>query len=541
MLLTPLVVVSRILDQLEGGSAAVTGLGSFFCFGLLPDDGTSVGRSVNAHMIVRNDGLQALAADVDFHVIFTLDGRMQVSQTDGALGRGLQDLGGQAGAFLVEVGNHGTGGDPANFLTVLVDGHAGADNAAVNQADGHDALGQIGDIFEVVLADTLVGSLLLQQSFLTDEVTLLLVEADGELCQRHGEDGDILTGRILAHFMAVQRQSGFQTQGVTSTQTGRLGAQLDQTVPQPGSVFALDIDFVAQRLAGVTGLGNAGQMAFQLQGAQSVLDGLGQSLTAGQGFQHLTAQGALNSDGSPVGSDIGDLYIELFSDGQQVSQVLFGVGSIDDQQEVVFLEHIQVGVVDGIAVFIGDDAVLRGIQLQSQNVAGQNILQELDALGAFDQQAAHMRHVEQAAVAAGVQMLCNDAGGILDGHFPAAEIHHGSTGCHMDIKQLGSLQFTHVFLLHLCVFYRKTRTKKAQNTPLVLCASVSGLRDSPAPAPGCTFGVHICTLQSFVPIRSFCLRAFAFPFGAACTVSPESFIRTLSTFSMTERHKFTIK
>ena len=245
--------------------------------------------------------------------------------------------------------------------------------------------------------------------------------------------------------MAVQRQGSFQTQGVAGAQTGGLGAQLDQTVPQPGSVLALDVDLITQGLAGVAGLSHAGQMTFQFQSTQSVLDRLGEGFAAGQHFQHLAAQGTLNGDGGPVGGDVGYLHIELLSDGQQVSQVLFGVGGVDHQQEIVLLEHIEIGVVDGVAVLVGDDAVLGGVQLQGQNVAGQDVLQELDPVRTFDQQTAHVGHVEQAAVAAGVQMLGNDAGGVLDGHFPAAEVHHGSAGCHVNGKQLGSLQFTHVF------------------------------------------------------------------------------------------------
>ena len=168
-----------------------------------------------------------------------------------------------------------------------------------------------------------------------------------------------------------------------------------------------------------------------------------QSLAAGQNFQHLAALGALNGNGGPIGSNVGDLHVELLGDGQQMSQILLGVGGVDHQQEVVFLEHVQVSIVDGIAILIGDDAVLGSVQLQSQHVAGQDILQELDTLGTFDQQTAHVGDVKQAAVTAGVEMFGNDAGGILDGHFPTAEIHHGSAGFHVGIEQLRTLQFAH--------------------------------------------------------------------------------------------------
>ena len=44
---------------------------------------------------------------------------------------------------------------------------------------------------------------------------------------------------------------------------GRPRAQLHQTVPQPHHVLAADVYLVAQRLAGVAGLGDAGLAALQ--------------------------------------------------------------------------------------------------------------------------------------------------------------------------------------------------------------------------------------------------------------------------------------
>ena len=54
--------------------------------------------------------------------------------------------------------------------------------------------------------------------------------------------------------------------------------------------------------------------------------------------------------------------------------VFVDVAGVDDEEIFPFFKAVEVSVVDGVAVFIGDDAVLRLIEIQRQNVAGQNVL-----------------------------------------------------------------------------------------------------------------------------------------------------------------------
>ena len=126
-----------------------------------------------------------------------------------------------------------------------------------------------------------------------------------------------------------------------------------------------------------------------------------------------------------------------------MGQILIGVGGVHHQQIAVLLEQVQVCVIHRAAVGVGDDAVLGHVQVQRADVAGQHMLQKRLALRPLDQQAAHVGHVEQAAHLTGIQMLGNDAAGILDGHFPSAEVHQLRAGGHMDVIQLGTLQFAH--------------------------------------------------------------------------------------------------
>ena len=124
-------------------------------------------------------------------------------------------------------------------------------------------------------------------------------------------------------------------------------------------------------------------------------------------------------------------------------QVLVRVGGVDHQQIPVLLEAVEVGVVHRAAVFVGDDGVLGLVQVQGHDVAAEYMLEEGDRLRPLHQDAAHVGHIEEAAGVAGIQMLGDDVGGVLDGHFPSAEIHHGGARRHVDAVELGPLEIAH--------------------------------------------------------------------------------------------------
>ena len=445
LLLPPLVVLQRAGQQLQrlGGTVARGHL--VFLLLQAVDQRTGIGRRGHAHVAGGNDGLQALAADVHLHLFVLQNVTVDIAQADGTLAAGLQNDGGQALALALEVGDHGAAGDPAHLPAVLVDLHAAAHDAAVQQGDGRDLPGQDGQVAEIPVHMSDKGLVLLLQRGTADEVALLGGKADGELGQGHGENGNLAAVGGGAHLMAVQGQGRLQTQGVAGAQSGGTRAQLDQAVPQPRGILAADVDLIAQRLAGVAGLGHPGGMALQRHGSQRVLHRLGQLCAAGEHRQHLLALGALHRHGGPLGGDVLDGAVEALQGLVQVGQILIGVGGVHHQQIAVLLEQVQVRVVHRAAVGVGDDAVLGHVQVQRADVAGQHMLQKRLALRPLDQQAAHVGHVEQAAHLTGIQMLGNDAAGILDGHFPSAEVHQLRAGGHMDVIQLGTLQFAHTF------------------------------------------------------------------------------------------------
>ena len=201
-------------------------------------------------------------------------------------------------------------------------------------------------------------------------------------------------------------------------------------------------------------------MAFQGQGLEGVFDRFGGGFAACQGGQHLLALGTLDGDGRPVLGDVGHGAVVARNDLLQVCPVLFRVGGVDHQHEPLFLEQIEVSVVNGAALFVGDDAVLSHVQFQGADVAGQHVLQKLHPLGAFDQEASHVGHVKEAAHLTGVKVFGDDAGGVLDGHLPAAEIHHGRARCHVDVVQLGPFQFAHEIVSSSKSLFGYTDSKK---------------------------------------------------------------------------------
>ena len=403
-------------------------------------------------MVRGNDGLEPLAADIDLHGVIREDIAVDVAQADGALGRLVGDDGLQALALGDVIRNHRAARHPADLLLTTVDGHTGAHDAAVEQRDGLDAARQHRQIAEVAVHDALEGGKLLLERLAADKVALLGRKADGKLGQRHGEDRHLVSGGIKAHLMAVQRQSSLEAERVARAEAGGLCAELHKAVPQPGSVLAAAVDLVAQRLAGVAGLGHLHLMTLEGQSVQGVLHRLRHLYPAGEGGQQILGLGALHGDGGPPGGDVRDGAVVVLHHGAQMHQILLRVGGVHHQQESLLLEAIEVRIVHGSAVLVRQDAVLGHVQIQTRHVAGQDVLQKCQPLRPLDQQPPHVGHIEQAAEVPGVQMLRHDSRGILDGHFPSAEIHHGGTGRHMGLVQLGAFEFAHVPSSLSCLF-----------------------------------------------------------------------------------------
>ena len=154
---------------------------------------------------------------------------------------------------------------------------------------------------------------------------------------------------------------------------------------------------------------------------------------------------ALNGYGSIFCGYVGYGAVVILKVFIEMSYVLIGVGCVYHQQQAVFFKTIEICVVNCGAILIGNNAILGLVQIQSHNVAAYNMLQKLYPVRTFNQETAHVGYVKEAADMAGVKVLRNYARGILDGHFPSAEIHHSGSGAYVNVVKLGAFQFAHSF------------------------------------------------------------------------------------------------
>jgi hypothetical protein len=105
-----------------------------------------------------------------------------------------------------------------------------------------------------------------------------------------------------------------------------------------------------------------------------------------------------------------------------VLPVLLSVGGVDDQQVLVLVEAVQVGVVDRPARRRGHHGVLRLANLEAGGVVGEHVLEERQGVGPAQGEASHVRDVEETRPPTRRQVLADDARWILDGHLPAGEL-----------------------------------------------------------------------------------------------------------------------
>ena len=103
------------------------------------------------------------------------------------------------------------------------------------------------------------------------------------------------------------------------------------------------------------------------------------------------------------------------------------VARVDDDEVVVRVDPVGDQVVDDPAALVREQRVLRFAVADPVEVVREQRLQQLAGVRALDVELAHVRDVEDAAVAANGAVL-RDHALVLDGHLPACERHHPRTG-----------------------------------------------------------------------------------------------------------------
>lgn len=118
-----------------------------------------------------------------------------------------------------------------------------------------------------------------------------------------------------------------------------------------------------------------------------------------------------------------DHIVEILPMGLKMVPIFFPVGGVDDEKVVLLFKTVEIGVVDGSSVFVGDDGVLRFSDVQGGGVVCENVLQKGQGILSAYEKASHVGYVEQAGPFSGGQVFSHDPRLILDGHFPAGEFH----------------------------------------------------------------------------------------------------------------------
>ncbi len=104
--------------------------------------------------------------------------------------------------------------------------------------------------------------------------------------------------------------------------------------------------------------------------------------------------------------------------------VLFPVGCVDHQQVDILVKTVQIGIINGISVFIRDNGVLTLAHFKSTGIISQYLLEKWQGILPADDKTSHMRHIKESSTLPGNQMLLKHPFCILYRHVPTAEIHH---------------------------------------------------------------------------------------------------------------------
>lgn len=98
---------------------------------------------------------------------------------------------------------------------------------------------------------------------------------------------------------------------------------------------------------------------------------------------------------------------------------------------------VEIGVVEGAPMVVGDHRVLRKAGVQGSRVVRKDVLQEGERPRAADDKSPHVGDVEEAGRFPCGEVLLHDPGAVLERHVQAAEIDHRGAERNMLVVQDG--------------------------------------------------------------------------------------------------------
>lgn len=282
-------------------------------------------------------------------------------------------------------------------------------------------------------------------------------------------------GDSVIQIVAVQAQTGLESQAVTGTQASQLHARIgNQQLGELDGVTVRDGD-LETILASVSGAGNVAVDTLDVHEA-AIHEGEILEALANETLKDLSGLGALKSNQLVVVNDlevdIATLVLEVLEVGTDVSQILVGASGIRDNVERI-LVLADDGVINDATILVGEDRQGRGTDGQVLNVSDGDRLVELDTVLASDSGGQHVADVKDGSVLAGPDVGSTDSEvGVLDGHGPASKGDHLTTVLDVVVVEDGLLQDLYVVRL---VMLRK-------GVSMVSCLVLSHLLDFDPPS-----------------------------------------------------------
>ena len=130
------------------------------------------------------------------------------------------------------------------------------------------------------------------------------------------------------------------------------------------------------------------------------------------------------------------------------SKVLIGIACIDDEHIVIVGILVDEHVINRAAVLIAHDGITAPAGSHGSHIVGDELLDIVICAAADDIDLAHMGYVKKPCALAHRLALFENAGFILNGQCPSAEIDHLAAERDMTLKQRSLFKLIKIFHLY---------------------------------------------------------------------------------------------
>lgn len=231
--------------------------------------------------------------------------------------------------------------------------------------------------------------------------------------------------------VSVERHTRFEAQRVARRETAgqhAVGSAVVSGVekfgPELFCVFRCCVNFETV-FASVASARDDAVDAVNQAGCEVVILDLGKR-HVGQFLQNRDRVRALQCELAVISADV--LEFDGFARVMRTDPlpIFIGRAGVYDQPQMVKASTVDEQVIDDRALFGGQRGVLSLAVDEFGDVVRGQAIHKRDGVVTADVDLAHVRDVEETGVRSGTEVFFDSAGGILNGHIPAAEIDHAA-------------------------------------------------------------------------------------------------------------------